>query len=283
MQTRLKRPAPPIRRAIAYTAAVTARALLIEIDEALGHWLCAVLGEAGLEVDWQKDVNQARAALTAPGARFELCVVEGVIGGQGVELCSEAGRRGCRTILLIPRGGVVMQGVADRILEHPLTRTGLIEAVTALGAVHTPAPAPPAAPPPSPAQPETTDEMRVMAAAEDRLSLGLAALQEGNFEAAVVELEAAAALAPHDLRPKIHGKWARYGKVRAALREALSLATELERLVEFAPSADAHYYMAAMAHDAGDDARARAELDKALGLDRQHTDARQLAEIISGR
>jgi tetratricopeptide (TPR) repeat protein len=262
---------------------VTARALLIEIDEALGHWLCAVLGEAGLEVDWQKDVDAARSALTAPGARFELCVVEGVIGGQGVELCAEAGRRGSRTILLIPRGGAVMQGVADRILEHPLTRTGLSEAVRALNVIAADEEPPPVELTVGTAQPENTEEMRVMAAAEDRLRLGRAALQEGNFEAAVIELEAAAALAPHDLRPKIHGKWARYGKVRAALREAKTLAAELDRLLEVAPSADAHYYAAAMAHDAGDNKRAKAELDKAIALDAEHADARQLAEIISGR
>ena len=176
-----------------------------------------------------------------------------------------------------------MQGVADRILEHPLTRTGLIEGITALGVLSEPEPEPVAAAVPSPAQPETTEEMRVMSAAEDRLRLGLAALQEGHFDAAVIELEAAAVLAPHDLRPKIYGKWARYSKVRGALREAKALAADLDRLAEFAPSADAHYYVAAMAHDAGDNARAKAELDKALALDGQHADARQLAEIISGR
>lgn len=259
--------------------------MLIEIDEALGHWLCAVLGEAGLEVDWQKDVGEARSALTAPGARFELCVVEGVIGGQGVELCSEAGRRGSRTILLIPRGGAVMQGVADRILEHPLTRTGLVEAVAALGVLPDMSVEPPPTEPPPGAisEPENTEEMRVMAAAEDRLRLGLAALQEGNFEAAVVELEAAAVLAPHDLRPKLYSKWARYSKVRAALREAQTLATELGRIADFTPSADAHYYVAAAAHDFGDNARASAELENALKLDAEHALARQLAEIISGR
>ena len=256
------------------------RALLIEIDEALGHWLVAVLSEAGLEVDWERDVDQARATLGAPGAKYALCVVEGVIGGQGVELCAEARQRGCKTILLIPRGGAVMQGVTDRILEHPLTRTGLLEAISDLGviAVAEPEPPPPAEPMPAP---KTSEEQRMMAAAEDRLRLGLAALQEGNFEAAVIELDAAAVLAPHDLRPKLHGRWARYSRTRAALREGLALCGELQRLAELAPSADAHAYLAAAALDVGDAARARAEVERSLALQPEHPLARQLAEILA--
>lgn len=276
---------------MAYPHPPMARALLIEIDEALGHWLVAVLGEAGLSVTWERSIDGAARSVASLAGAPCLCIVEGVIGGQGVELCAEAKRLGCATILLIPRGGAVIAGVADRILEHPLTRTGLLEALQTLGATPSPPPAPvPPAPVPAPAPPAqpapltaapSAEEARRMAAAEDRIRLGLAALQEGNFDAAVMELDAAGALSGSDPRPRLYGTWARYSRVRAAVAQASALRSELERWADAARSADARYFLAAAAHDSGDVERAVLEAEHALAADPGHALARQLLEIVN--
>lgn len=263
--------------------------LLIENDEALGHWLLAVLQEAGCQVDWQRDATSALAQLNSAGASYALAIVEGVLGGQGPELCAEARRCQAKAILLIPRGGAAITGVADRILEHPLTRTGLLESLDALGVRTSEAPPAPDAAARSEqasvkaqADAETEEQRRLRQAAQDRLRLGLAALQEGNFSGAVIELEAASVLLPDDPRPRLYAAWARYGRTRAAVLEAAGLRTTIEHLATALDEPDGYYFGASAAYDFGDLDKAVRGAQAALERDSGHAGARELLEILSG-
>jgi len=255
---------------------VSAGVLLIENDEALGHWLEAVLREAGFRTEWERDALAALARVQKGLSEFALVVVEGVLGGQGVELSMAAKAQGKHTVLLIPRGASVMAGVADRILEHPLTRVGLEECLRAFSS------APVAvAPTPTPPVAQSTDDDRMRRVAADRLRMGRAALVEGNFDAAIIELDAAAVLSPDDQTPRLFAAWARYARRRAAVREAADLRVQIADLCTDMKSADAHHFAASIAHDFGDVDLALQHVNAALRVDEAHVGARQLLEILS--
>lgn len=252
------------------------RVLLIENDEALGHWLQAVLAEAHLTTDWDRDVIQAADRVTKGLTEFDVVIVEGVLGGQGVELCLAAKAQGKHTILLIPRGASVMAGVADRILEHPLTRVGLEESMRSLLG-----PESPQASTPTLLVEKPPVEDRFARAAEDRLRMGRAALLEGSYDTAIIELDAAAVLSPHDQTPRMLAAWARYARTRSIVREAASLRQELSKLCDELKTADAYFYAASVAHDFGDVDLALQQANLALRADEAHVGARQLLEILT--
>jgi tetratricopeptide (TPR) repeat protein len=251
------------------------RVLLIESDEALGHWLQAVLAEAQMTTDWDKSADQAARRVSQGLPEFDVVIVEGVLGGQGVELCLAAKAQGKRTILLIPRGSSVMSGVADRILEHPLTRVGLEDAVHALLGVEQVR----ANPSPAAVEPPPVDD-RFRRAAEDRLRMGRAALLEGNHDTAIIELDAAVALLPDEKPPRLLAAWARYARQRSVVREAADLRRQLAALCDELKTADAHFYAASVAHDFGDVDIALQHANLALHRDENHVGARQLIEIL---
>ena len=252
-------------------------ALLVEHDEALGHWLCAVLGESGYSVTWMKDATSAIAAVATEVPA--LVIVEGVVEGQGVELCALAKTQGAKTLLLIPRGAHAMSDVTDRILEHPLTRTGLLE--TLAGLLPSPkgtAPAPAAAP----VAEKTLDlvDETIAPPALDRLRMGEAALSEGRLDAAVIELEAAAVLAPAATRPRLLATWARYARLRGAVSEAARLRAALGQLAERIPTAEALYFRAAAAFDFGERAQAAELARAAQQKDAGHVQSKELLEML---
>lgn len=250
--------------------------LLIENDEALGHWLEAVLREAGFHTEWERDALTAMARVHRGLTEFSHVVVEGVLGGQGVELSMAAKAQNKHTILLIPRGASVMSGVADRILEHPLTRVGLEECLRGLSSE----PPAPVVAKPAPAAPSVDDD-RLRRVAADRLRMGRAALVEGNFDTAIIELDAAAVLVSGDPTPRLLAAWARYARRRAAVREAADLRVQITALCNDVNTADAHHYAASIAHDFGDVDLALQHVNAALRIDETHVGARQLLEILS--
>jgi hypothetical protein len=108
------------------------RILLFEHDAALGQWLEAVLAEAQFKIKWIKDVENTLQELLDDSPPFDIALIEGVTQDAGEKLAYYAGRKGLKTAIFAAKGLVLRDGVADAILEHPLTRTALLDVLNDL-------------------------------------------------------------------------------------------------------------------------------------------------------
>jgi Tfp pilus assembly protein PilF len=113
--------------------------------------------------------------------------------------------------------------------------------------------------------------------AERRFQEGAVALQQGQTNAATSCFSAAARMAPKE--PKYR---AYFGRALAANPKTRRLAeAELQAAVKLDPgNASYHVMLAALYRDLGFALRAVSELDRALSIDPQHPEARQMLSNI---
>ena len=108
------------------------RVLLYEHDVPLGEWLQAVLTEAGYETVWVKDTETVVQELNERASDYRVLLIEGVSEGPAEKVAFLGRQKQLKTAFFVSAGVRLQSSVADQFLEHPLTRTGLLEVMTRL-------------------------------------------------------------------------------------------------------------------------------------------------------